>query len=48
MFKMIMGQYGDESDEEPYLPDEFINQCVDDDEMTPGEAWFLQGWREAY
>ncbi len=29
MFKMIMGQYGDESDEESYLPESFINETVD-------------------
>jgi hypothetical protein len=32
---------------EEYLSEEFVEEAVDSDEMTPDEAWFLSGWREA-
>lgn len=44
---MIMEQYGDELDGN-YLANDFINDSVDNDEMSHSEAWFLQGWKGAY
>jgi len=48
MYKMIMDHYNSYNEDDFYIPDDYIEQSVENDEMSPKEAWFLQGWKSAY
>lgn len=45
MYRMIMDHYNE--DEDVYLAEEYVNQNVEDDEMSPSEAWFIKGWKKS-
>lgn len=38
---------GEKQETDEYLSEEFIEESIEGDEISPTECWFIEGWKSA-